>query len=424
MPTKLIGAIISLWTLAASATVPLPRLIDLAGTSFTSNDPRIVALYFGALKNLESQFIAMNDSSIYVSTGDIPAMWLRDSSVQVRPFLFFAKNNSEVRAFLKGVVLRQARGMAKDPYANAFKRDYSIWERKYELDSLANPILLAWTYWKVTNDDSIFTPEVIKGFEVAVDTMLKEQNHDADPHYYHQELRNNPVAYTGMIWSGFRPSDDGCEYNYLIPSEMMTVQALGAMAEIERTIFKNYKRANSLDGFRKEVNNGIERFGIIKTEKYGDVYAYEVDGLGNYKLMDDGNLPSLLSAPWYGYLSHNDPIYQNTRRFVLSKDNPFFFEGTIARGVGSPHTRRGMVWPLALLAQALTTNDQAEFNSVLEMLVQSNPGDNVLHESFDPSNPRRFTRKDFGWPNAMLIELLLTRFSGFSDLPVVPAPEF
>lgn len=420
MRTKI--ALLFLCWAAQAVAVPLPRLIDLAGNSFTSRDPRLTALYFGALKNLETQFISMPDETIYVSTGDIPAMWLRDSSVQVRPFLFFAKENADVRAFLKGVVLRQAKGMAKDPYANAFKRDYSIWERKYELDSLANPILLAWTYWKVTGDSSIFTPEVKKGFEVAVSTMLKEQNHDADPHYYHQELRNNPVAFTGMIWSGFRPSDDGCEYNYLIPSEMMTVQALTALSEIERKVFKDEALAASLLKFRKEVNDGIQKHGIIRTEKYGDVYAYEVDGLGNYKLMDDGNLPSLLSAPWYGYLSKDDPTYQNTRRFVLSKDNPFFFEGTLARGIGSPHTRRGMVWPLALLSQAFTSSEQAEFNSVLEMLIQSDPGDHVLHESFDPSNPARFTRKDFGWPNAMLIELLLTRFSGFAELPTVEAP--
>lgn len=422
MRTKIAVLLLSLWAFTAAATVPLPRLIDLARNSFTSRDPRIAALYFGALKNLESQFISMPDETVYVSTGDIPAMWLRDSSVQVRPFLFFAKENADVRAFLKGVVQRQARGMAKDPYANAFKRDYSIWERKYELDSLANPILLAWTYWKVTGDASIFTPEVKNGFEVAVKTMLKEQNHDADPHYYHQELRNNPVTFTGMIWSGFRPSDDGCEYNYLIPSEMMTVQALAALAEIERTVFKDDNFAESLLKFRKEVNEGIQKFGIVKTEKYGNIYAYEVDGLGNHKLMDDGNLPSLLSAPWYGYLSQKDPIYQNTRRFVLSKDNPFFFAGNFARGIGSPHTRRGMVWPLALLSQAFTANDQTEFNSVLEMLIQSDPGDHVLHESFDPSNPSRFTRKDFGWPNAMLIELLLTNFSGFSKLPTVSAP--
>lgn len=419
---KRLALALSLVTFTVSAAVPLPKLFELAGRSFSTNDQRLMNLYTGALKNLEAQFISMPDETIYVSTGDIPAMWLRDSSVQVRPFIFFAKNNPDVRAFLKGVVLRQARGMARDPYANAFKKDYNIWERKYELDSLANPILLAWTYWKVTNDASIFTPEVRKGFEVAVNTMLKEQNHDNDPGYYHQELRNNPYAFTGMVWSGFRPSDDGCEFNYLIPSEMMTVQALGALAEIERNVFKDEAQAVAMEKFRTEINQGIQNFGVIKTEKYGPIYAYEVDGLGNYKLMDDGNLPSLLSAPWYGYLAQEDAVYQNTRKFILSNDNPFYFSGTVARGVGSPHTRRGMVWPLALLAQAFTANNSAEFNETLEMLIKSNPGDNVLHESFDPSNPSRFTRKDFGWPNAMLIELLLTKYAGFTELPKVSAP--
>lgn len=409
-------------SLGASATVPVPRLVDLAGSTFTSRDSRLMALYNGALRNLETQFIAMDDETIYVSTGDIPAEWLRDSSVQVRPFLFFARQNANVRAFLKGVVTRQARGMARDPYANAFRRDYSIWERKYELDSLSNPILLAWTYWKVTGDATIFNADVRRGFEAAFNTMLKEQNHAADPHYYHQELRNYPYGFTGMIWSGFRPSDDACEFNYLIPAEMMTVQALGALAEIERAVFRDEAKALSVEKLRREVDEGIRQYGIIQHPRYGAMYAYEVDGLGNYRLMDDGNLPNLLSAPWYGYLRQDDPIYQNTRRFILSTDNPFFFTGSIARGVGSPHTRRGMVWPLGLLSQAFTATNSAELNTVLEMLIQSDPGDHVLHESFDPSNPARVTRKDFGWPNAMLIELLFTRFAGLEDLPVVPAP--
>lgn len=422
MLLKSIFPTLLLISLGTSATVPVPRLVDLAGSTFTSRDSRLMALYNGALRNLETQFIAMDDETIYVSTGDIPAEWLRDSSVQVRPFLFFARQNANVRAFLKGVVTRQARGMARDPYANAFRRDYSIWERKYELDSLSNPILLAWTYWKVTGDATIFNADVRRGFEAAFNTMLKEQNHAADPHYYHQELRNYPYGFTGMIWSGFRPSDDACEFNYLIPAEMMTVQALGALAEIERAVFRDEAKALSVEKLRREVDEGIRQYGIIQHPRYGAMYAYEVDGLGNYRLMDDGNLPNLLSAPWYGYLRQDDPIYQNTRRFILSTDNPFFFTGSIARGVGSPHTRRGMVWPLGLLSQAFTATNSAELNTVLEMLIQSDPGDHVLHESFDPSNPARFTRKDFGWPNAMLIELLFTRFAGLEDLPVVPAP--
>lgn len=422
MLLKSIFPTLLLISLGASATVPVPRLVDLAGSTFTSRDSRLMALYNGALRNLETQFIAMDDETIYVSTGDIPAEWLRDSSVQVRPFLFFARQNANVRAFLKGVVTRQARGMARDPYANAFRRDYSIWERKYELDSLSNPILLAWTYWKVTGDATIFNADVRRGFEAAFNTMLKEQNHAADPHYYHQELRNYPYGFTGMIWSGFRPSDDACEFNYLIPAEMMTVQALGALAEIERAVFRDEAKALSVEKLRREVDEGIRQYGIIQHPRYGAMYAYEVDGLGNYRLMDDGNLPNLLSAPWYGYLRQDDPIYQNTRRFILSTDNPFFFTGSIARGVGSPHTRRGMVWPLGLLSQAFTATNSAELTTVLEMLIQSDPGDHVLHESFDPSNPARFTRKDFGWPNAMLIELLFTRFAGLEDLPVVPAP--
>ncbi len=404
---------------AFAQTEELPHLSQIAQMNLPSANQNLQALYTGATKNLDTQFIPMSNGTVYVSTGDIPAEWLRDSSVQVRPYLFFAKENPAVADLVKGVITRQAKSMAVDPYANAFKKDYSVWEEKYELDSLANPILLAWTYWKYTGDASIFTVDVKKGFEAALSTMLLEQDHTLNSRYNHRELARNPVAQTGMVWSGFRPSDDACQYNFLIPSEMMLAQALLALSEIERTVYADVAEALVVEKLRAEVISGIQKYGIIHTEKYGDIYAYEVDGLGNYNLMDDGNLPSLLGSPLLGFTSLNDPIYQNTRRFILSKDNPFYFEGSIASGVGSPHTPKGMVWPLALLAQAFTTSIEVEFLQSLIMIINSDPGDHVLHESFNPNNPMKFTRKDFGWPNAMLVELVLTKFMGFSPLPVV-----
>jgi meiotically up-regulated gene 157 (Mug157) protein len=404
---------------AWAQTSELPRLSRIAEMSLPSANQNLQALYTGATKNLDAQFIQMSDQTVYVSTGDIPAEWLRDSSVQVRPYLFFAKNNPAVAALVKGVIIRQGKSMTMDPYANAFKKDYSVWEQKYELDSLANPILLAWTYWKYTGDASVFTADVKMGFEAAIATMLLEQDHATNSKYNYLELSRNPVASTGMVWSGFRPSDDACQYHYLIPSEMMLAQALLALSEIERTIYGDISEALLVEKLRAEVISGIQKYGIIHTEKYGDVYAYEVDGLGHYNLMDDGNLPSLLGSPFLGFTTMNDPVYQNTRRLILSEDNPFYYQGSIASGVGSPHTPKGMVWPLALLAQAFTANDGVEFNTTLSMIIKSDPGDHVLHESFNPNNPNKFTRKDFGWPNAMLVELTLTKFMGFSQLPVV-----
>ena len=401
----------------AQAQMQIPRLNDIAQSTFHSSDPRVQAIYVAALKNLDSQITPMSDGTIYVSTGDIPAEWLRDSSVQIRPYLFFVKNNPAVAAMVKAVVLRQVRYLALNPYANAFRNDYRLWEDKFELDSLSYPILLSWTYWKLTGDASIFTDDSKKGFEAALSTLEKEQNHAANSKYSRPDLGKNPFANTGLIWSGYRPSDDACKYAFLIPGQMMVVQALTALSEIQTNVFNDNGSATRATQLQKSIVAALFKYGIVNHPKYGRMFAYEVDGLGNSNLMDDGNLPSLLGIPLLGIMSGDDPLYLNTRKFVLSNDNPYFFTGSVGSGVGSPHTPAGMVWPLAVLAQAFTAKSPEEQNQALQLILNSDPGDHLLHESFDPNNPLRLTRKNFGWPNAMFIEFVLTRLGGQPELP-------
>ena len=151
--------------------------------------------------------------------------------------------------------------------------------------------------------------------------------------------------------------------------------------------------------------------------KYGNIYAYEVDGLGHAILTDDANIPSLLSAPYLGYTTTSDTYYQNTRAFLLSQDNPSYYTGTVARGIGSYHTPDHWVWPLALIVQGLTATAAPEKQDVLGQLLNSDPGDHLLHESFDPNDPKRFTRQDFGWPNALFSEFILT-MDGTHEIPM------
>ncbi len=405
------------------AQMQVPRLADIATSAFKSTNPRVQAIYEAGLKNLDTQFKLMPDNTVYVATGDIPAMWLRDSSVQVRPYLFFVKDNPAVAQLVKAVVQRQVRYLAINPYANAFRSDYRLWEDKFELDSLSYPIILAWTYWKLTGDTSIFTKEAREGFRIALGTLLIEQNHAKESKYSRPDLSKNPFAYTGMVWSGYRPSDDANTYAYLIPGQMMVVQALTALAEIENVVYAEPGFARASLKLQKEILNALNKYAIVKTEKYGSILAYEVDGLGRTNMMDDGNLPSLLGMPLLGIVDVNNPIYQNTRRFILSQDNPFYYSGKLGSGVGSPHTPQGMIWPLAVLAQAFTAQTDDERNQALELILNSDPGDHLLHESFDPNNALRLTRKDFGWPNAMFIEYVLTRMAGRAELPTPPAPE-
>jgi hypothetical protein len=415
---------------SASAGVYL-KTVDYAPLAYkNAGSAQEQELFANALTDAEKHATETADGTVYVSTGDIPAEWLRDASAEVRPYLYFAKSDPAVAKFIAGVIAREAKYINVDPYANAFTEDYTVWERKYELDSLAYPIILSFTYWKVTGDRSIFTGDVSRAFGKIVDLMQTEQRHDERSHYTHPQLSNGgkgaSVADTGMVWSGFRPSDDFTTYGYLIPSEMMAVVALGDLAEVETDVYHNQSKSNTDMALRLQINQGIQKYGIVDEPGFGKIYAYEVDGFGHVLLTDDANVPSLLSAPYLGYCSVNDPVYQNTRHFLLSKENPTYEEGKIAKGIGSYHTPsrdknspfKYWIWPLSLVMQDFTSRSPQKQNSLLKMILSSDPGDHLLHESFDPDDAKRLTRQDFAWPNSLFAELVLTRELGMSFIPM------
>ena len=422
---KFVAAILALGLfLGAAGTGSALELqsIQQAAQQYQSPNAHLQQMFRSALLDTTKLAQYAPDGTAYVKTGDIPAEWLRDASAQVRPYLYYAKQDPGVRALLAAIIQREAKYIQVDPYANAFTLDYHVWEEKYELDSLAYPITLAWSYWKTTGDASIFNDDESKAFDTILATMEREQDHPRNSRYTHKELaqggKGNPVGYTGMIWTGFRPSDDACYYNFLIPSEMFAVVALSDMAEIERSVYHNVIKAHEAQALRDEVQRGIQRFGLVPVSKYGYIYAYEVDGLGNAILTDDANIPSLLAAPYMGYTTATDRNYQNTRAFLLSLDNPSFYTGNVARGIGSYHTPDHWIWPLALIIQGMTANAQSERQDVLNQLLASDPGDHLLHESFDPNDPKRYTRVDFGWPNALFSEFVMTRFQGVAQIPM------
>ena len=419
---KILGAILAL-LLLAPGTAPAVELqsIQQAAESYQNPNAHLQTMFRAALLDTTKLAQVASDGTAYVKTGDIPAEWLRDSSAQVRPYLYYAKEDPNIRELLRGIIARQAKYIQIDPYANAFTLDYRVWEEKFELDSLAYPITLAWSYWRVTGDASVFTGDESKALDAILATMEREQDHPRNSRYTHKELldgRGRPTGYTGMIWTGFRPSDDACYYNFLIPSEMFAVVALGDMAQIEREVYHNLIKAHEAQSLRDEVQRGIQRYGIVPVSKYGNVYAYEVDGLGHAILTDDANVPSLLSAPYIGYTTVNDRDYLNTRAFLLSQDNPSYYTGNVARGIGSYHTPDHWVWPLALVMEGLTASSQTEKRDVLNQLLASDPGDHLLHESFDPNDPKRYTRPDFGWPNSLFSEFVMTSFQGVAAIPM------
>lgn len=384
------------------------------------------------LNTMETTLKRLDDGNFFVITGDIPAMWLRDSSAQMKHYIPFAVDDGELQAVFEGVIAQQVKCINIDPYANAFNSEENgngfsddetdmnpyVWERKYEVDSLCGPVFLAYEFWKATGNTNCFTDEFLRALGQIYNTFKLEQHHEKSLYRFYRPNTDTidtlpkggtggPVGYTGMTWSGFRPSDDVCTYGYLIPSNMMAVEALNYAAEIIDTIYKNKAMADKFIGLSGEIRYGIEKYGVVDHHKYGKIYAYETDGLGNYNLMDDANSPSLLASPYIGFCKKTDEIYQNTRRFILSDKNKYFFSGKFGRGIGSPHTPKNYIWHISVIMQILTSTDEEEILSCLEVLANTTANTNFMHESFDVDEPENFTRSWFAWANSIFAEMTL-----------------
>ncbi len=409
----------------------IERLAQLVANALPQAAPLFRQCY---LNTLETTTEFLDDETTFVFTGDIPAMWLRDSSAQVRPYIRLASHSPLIRRLIAGLIRRQARYILLDPYANAFNREPNgrghqtdrtqmqpwIWERKFELDSLCYPIQLCKDYWDATRDRSLFDDTLHAMLIRIVQTMRVEQHHERESPYRFvrpfaptrrdslaRRGRGGLVAPVGMVWSGFRPSDDACRYGFHIPSNMFAVVVLGHVAEFASAFYQDAALAEDAARLRNEIDQAIQAYGLAEHPRHGQIYAYETDGLGHHNLMDDANVPSLLSIPYLGYRPAGDPVYQRTRAFVLSRANPCYVEGTFARGIGSPHTPRGYLWPLGLIMQGLTATDAAERPRVIDTLVHTTADTGYMHESFDPNRPARFTRPWFAWANSLFGELLI-----------------
>jgi meiotically up-regulated gene 157 (Mug157) protein len=422
-------------------TIPLPESIErlIAHVAERATDhPRRAEMFRNCFINtIETTMRPLPDGTVFVITGDIPAMWLRDSSAQVRPYLIPAAQDPELAQLLAGVVRRQLQYILIDPYANAFNIEPSgaswdphdetdmkpwLWERKYEVDSLCYPLQLATLLWRATGLTSHFDEIYRLAVRTVIATWRTEQNHPANSTY--RFVRRNcpptdtlshdglgaPVAPTGMTWSGFRPSDDACTYGYLVPANMFAAVVLGQVAEVAERVLNDIElRAEAL-GLASEIRSGISAHALVEHPDVGQIYAYETDGLGNHSFMDDANVPSLLSLPYLGWCPPNDPFYLNTRRFVLSAKNPYYYEGTAASGIGSPHTPSRYIWHIALAMQGMTATSAAERTRMLELLESTDAGTGLMHEGFHADDPASFTRPWFAWACSMYAELVLMEY--------------
>lgn len=385
----------------------------------------------------------------FVITGDINAMWLRDSSAQVQNYLSLAAEDEALREMIKGLINRQLDCILVDPYANAFndgptaagwqtdgtEMRKEVNERKWEIDSLCYPIRLMYLYWKATGDASIFTAKWEKAMALVLKTFHEQQRKENDgPYSFERHTGNaigtlvnrtgNPVNPVGLVVSSFRPSDDATIFGFLIPSNMFIVVSMRQLSEIIQTTGKGEELLGQTESLKLEVDAAIRKYGIVHHPVFGEIYAYEVDGYGGCNLMDDANNPSLLSIPYFGYVDASDPVYQHTRKFVWSKYNPYFFQGTAAEGIGGPHCGKDKIWPMSIISKALTSDDKEEIAACLRVLVNTDGDTGFVHESFHKDNPANFTRSWFAWANTLFAELVLKVSEKYPDLLLETYTEF
>jgi len=403
-------------------------------------DPELAWIFANTLPNTLDTTVSLSDGAdgpdTFVITGDIDALWLRDSSAQVRPYLAFARGDTGLQRLFRGLIRRHARCILIDPYANAFMRDPSamtnlgwakddmttmvagVAERKWELDSLCHVIRLAHGYWQATGDVTAFDPQWREAMRRVLATLRAQQRKDGAGPYHFQRSSETPTdtlaldgygapsRKVGLIHSMFRPSDDACTLPFLIPSNLFAVVSLRQLAQLWTATQADPAFAAACVALADEVSAALAIYG-----RWGDpnapVWAYETDGYGNALFMDDANAPSLLSLPYLGVYAIDDPLYQRTRARVLSLNNPYFFRGRAAEGVGGPHVGLRMIWPMAIILRALTSHDDAEIRGALHMLKTTHADTGFMHESFDQDDPSHFTRPWFAWANSLFGELIL-----------------
>ena len=415
-----------------------------------SGNPRLAWMFANCFPNtLESTVhyrVIDGEDDTFVYTGDIPAMWLRDSGAQVWPYVQLANDDPRLKKMLRGVILRQLKCINIDRYANAFNdgptgagwqsdatdMQPDVFERKYEIDSLCYPIRLAYWYWQVTGDSSIFGDIWMEAIQNILLTFHEQQRKENRGPYHFFRMTDRtydtvgwqgygaPVKPVGLIASVFRPSDDRTSLPFLVPSNFMAVSSLRKAAEILEKVNAKNSSLNDLSARQSplsmaidcrtladEVEQALKQYAIVDHPKYGKIYAFEVDGFGNRLLMDDANVPSLLGMGYLGDVPLDDPIYQNTRRFVWSEDNPWFFRGKAGEGIGGPHIGYDMVWPMSIMMKCFTSQDDDEIRWCMRTLLRTDAGMGFIHESFNKDDATNFTRPWFAWQNTLFGELVL-----------------
>jgi len=373
----------------------------------------------------------------FIVTGDINAEWLRDSTNQLQQYQKLAKRDKKIETLLLGAINTQAEYVIASPYCNAFQppppsklpptsngqgdtvhpayEPSVVFECKYELDSLAHFLSLGNQFYSHTKSTAFLTPRWYEALGNVLEVLDQQAKSTFDPEtsrflrneYRFQRNTNagtetlnlqgngNPLNNgTGLIRSAFRPSDDATIMGFFIPANAMMAVELKRTAAMLKEVGK-ITRAADLQRRGEEIETGVRTHGIVNHRTYGEVFAFEVDGFGSQIMMDDANLPSLLALPLLGFTDVNDKVYQNTRRMILNKSgNPYFLKGEDMEGIGGPHIGLQNAWPMSLLVQAMTSEDDDEISKALESVKKASPL-GLVHESINVNIRQDYTSKWF-----------------------------
>ncbi|WP_380788548.1 glycoside hydrolase family 125 protein [Sphingomonas sp. R86521] len=414
---------------------------EIARVSARIGDPKLRWMFGNCYPNTLDTTVRMSTidgaPDAFVITGDIPCLWLRDSSAQVRPYLHLAAQDPALRTLFRGLIARQARSILIDPYANAFMQDPAartnlswalhdqtemkpgVAERKWEIDSLCYPMRLAHGYWQATRDPAPFDARWAAAARLSIATYREQQRKDGRGPYrfLRASTRNietmplegwgNPARANGLIQSGFRPSDDACQYPYLIPANLFAVTTLRELAVVASEAAHDTALATEATALATEVEAALVAHGRMRLRDGREVWAYEVDGFGNAIFMDDANVPSLSALAYMGCVAPTDPLWRRTADAAWSDANPYFFKGAKAEGIGGPHVGLGQVWPMSLIIRALSASDDATIRACLRMIRDTDADTGFIHEAVDQDDPAKFTRSWFAWANGLFGELIV-----------------
>ncbi|SCV00099.1 LAMI_0G02872g1_1 [Lachancea mirantina] len=424
------------------------------------------------LNNHRSRHSSFRNSlpETFVVTGDIHAEWLRDSARQLSVYQPFIKEDTSIREMIQGAINSQAQLVQSNPYCNAFhppvyspvvrgqgsidsvypRPDWrQVFECKYELDSLASFLTISREFYenarpedrfRFLNEDWILALENLLVVLRMESVSTFDETGVVNPFYYTFQRQTNvasetlPLAGTGnpvkggtgLVRSAFRPSDDATVFQFLVPANAQMAVELAKTVEILQDYQDSFgelpqgvqhkfnvrltqliDRANS---FADSIHKGIMEHAVVEHPKFGTVFAYEVDGYGSHLLMDDANIPSLLSLPELGFLERTDKIYQNTRKMITSKDgNPYYIQGTHFQGIGGPHIGIHNAWPMSLIVLIRTSTSDAEIESALKALLENTAGLGLIHESIQAfhEDGSHFTRPWFSWANSEFAKMIL-----------------